>query len=497
MIRKVRRALRDSAEHSRYIQTVQGKGYRFIAEVTSVSTSIVLAVLPFENLQSNIDQDYVADGLTEEIIAGLGRIDPDRLSVIARTSSMVYRRTHKTIGEIGRELGVDYVLEGSIRAAPRRFRITAKLSRVADQTQFWTEVYERASKDLLGLQVDLGRAIAQQIHLQLSPQRAAAIQRRQTQNPEAYDFYLRGRYYYSQMTPATISRALECFSRATAIDPAYALAWAGIAQAYSSRLFSSDTRSAEVSDDARTAAEKAITKGKDVPEAFTSLATVQFLFNWDFKSAEKNLRHAVDLDPSSIHAYWMLGHTLSHQGQHAEAMAAARRVRELDPYSALSHSMCSQIAFSARNMEAAVGYAKEALLAEPDYWVAYFQLGQAYQQMGRVEPALTALADASRLSNGNSKPVSLEAYTQARIGHDSEALGALTRLLHRSREQYVPPYASALVYAGLNDDAKVFEWLNNALAARDVHLIYLSVDPKWDSFRQDERFHDILHRCEF
>lgn len=410
---------------------------------------------------------------------------------------MVYRHTHKTIGEIGRELAVDYLLEGSIRAATGRFRITAKLSRVHDQMQVWTETYDRESQDLLGLQVELGRAIAHQIHLELSPQRAETIRRRQTQNPDAYHLYLRGRHYYNQMTPATITRALDCFNRATALDPAYALAWAGISHAYSSRLFSSDTKSAEVSDYARTAAERAMTNSRDVPEAYTALATVQFLFDWDWKSAEMNLRRAVELDASSVHAYWMLGHTLSHQAQHADAMAVARHVRELDPYSALTHSMCSQIAFSARDLEAAASYAQEALLAEPEYWVAHFQLGQAYEQMGRHEAALKALADASRLSNGNSKPVSVAAYTQARVGRHNDGLAALADLQQRARQQYVPPYALAVVYAGLNEDAKVFEWMNNALSCRDVHLIYLPVDPKWDSFRNDERFHDILRRCDF
>jgi TolB-like protein/Flp pilus assembly protein TadD len=497
VIRKIRRALSDSADHSRYIHTVQGKGYRFIAEVESVGMGVVLAVLPFENLQSDIEQDYVADGLTEEIIAGLGGIDPEHLSVIGRTSSMVYRRTSKTISDIGRELGVDYLLEGSIRAATGRFRITAKLIRVQDQVQVWTETYERESDDLLGLQAELGRAIAQQIHLRLSPQRAATIARRHTQNPEAYDLYLRGRHYYNQMTPATIARALDCFNRATALDPTYALAWAGIAHAYSSRLFSSDTRPSEVAERARVAAERAVKNGGDVPEAHASVATVQFLFNWDWKTAEASLRHALTLDPSSVQGYWMLGHAFSHLGQHEQALAAARRARELDPHSALCHSMCSQIAFSARDPEAAVRYAREALLAEPDYWVAYFQLGQAYQLMGRADPALEALAEGARLSNGNSKPVSVSAYTLANIGRVSQARDVLTSLHQLSQERYVPPYAIALVYAGLNEDAKVFEWLDNAFAVRDVHLIYLPVEPKWDSFRKDVRFREMLRRCNF
>ena len=463
VIRKIRRALRDSADNSRFIQTVQGKGYRFIAEVESARARVVVAVLPFQNLYSDVEQDYVADGLTEEIIAGVGRIDPERLSVIGRTSSMVYRQTSKTIADVGRELGVDYLLEGSVRAASLRFRITAKLIRVRDQVQVWTETYERKSNDLLSLQADLGRAIAQQIHLRLSPQRATTIQRRQTQNPEAYDLYLHGRHYYVQMTPATIARAIDCFERATALDPTYALAWAGIAHAYSSRLFSSDTRPSEVSDDARTASAEAVKHGRDVPEAYVSLATVQFLFDWDWKTSAENLRYALALDASSVPGYWMLGHALSHQGKHEQALEAAQRARELDPHSALSHSMCSQIAFSAHDFEAAVRYARDALLAEPDYWVAYYQLGQAYQQMGHADPALEALADASRLSNGNSKPVSVSAYTQAVIGRASQAHDVLTALERLSRQRYVPPYALALVYAGLNESPKVFEWLNNAL----------------------------------
>lgn len=496
VVRKIRRALRDSADHSRFIQTVQGKGYRFVADVES-ATGAVLAVLPFENLQRDADQDYVADGLTEETIAGLGRIDPERLSVIGRTSSMSYRRTSKTLNEIGRELGADYILEGSVRAAHGRFRITSTLIRVRDQLQIWTEIYERDSNDLLGLQAELGRAIARHIHLRLSAERVATISGRQTQNPEAYDLYLRGRHYYNQMTPAAAARALDCFRRATVLDPAYALAWAGIADTYSSRLFNSDTRLSDVSDQARTAADRAIKNGGTVPEAHTSAAIVQFLFDWDWPAAATGLRRAIALDPSSAQGYWMLGHALSQQGQHDRALAAARRARELDPLSALVHSMSSQIAFSARHPEAAARHAREALLAEPDFWIAYWQLGQALQQMGQIDGALEALTEASRLSNGNSKPLSLSAYTLATSGRLEEARGALIVLERRAHERYVPPYAIALVYAGLSNDERVFEWLEQALAVRDAHLVYVLVDPKWDPYRKDERFQELVRRCGF
>lgn len=494
VIRKIRRALRDSADDSRFIQTVQGKGYRFIADVEP-ATNTALVVLPFQNLQGDADQDYVADGLTEEAIVGLGQIDPERLSVIGRTTSMAYRRTTKSVNEIGRALGVDYVLEGSVRAAAGRFRITSKLIRARDELQVWTETYERESNDLLGLQAELGSAIARQIHLRLSPQRVATIARRQTQNPEAYDLYLRGRHHYNQMTPATAARALDCFSRATALDPTYALAWAGVADTYSSRLFSSDTRPSDVSDQARAAAKQALAHGDTVAEAHTAVARIRFLFDWDWRGAETSLRHAVALDPSSAQSHWMLGHAISQQGRHDDALAAARRAREIDPLDALSQGMSSQIAFSARQLEAAVGHAHEALLAEPDFWVAYWQLAQAYEQLGRTDEALEALAQASRLSNGNSKPVSLSAYTLAKSGRAGEARDVLTSLEHLSQQRYVPPMALALAYAGLNDHARVFEWLEKAFAVRDVHLIYVLVDPKWDPFRKDERFQDLLRRC--
>jgi Flp pilus assembly protein TadD len=363
--------------------------------------------------------------------------------------------------------------------------------------QIWTETYERDSNDLLGLQAELGAAIAGQIELRLSPRRTTTMARRQTKNPVAYDWYLRGRHYYNQMTPATGARALDCFHRATTLDPAYALAWAGVADTYSGRLFNSDTRPSEVSDQARAASQQALKNGKILAEAHTAVARVQFLFDWDWRGAEANLRHAVALDPSSSQSYWMLGHAISQQGQHDQALTAARRARELDPLSALSHSMSSQIAFSARDLEAAVRHAREALLAEPDYWIAHWQLGQAYQQMGRIDRALETLAEASRLSNGNSKPVSLSAYTLATSGRVGEARVTLTALERLSQQRYVPPCAIALVYAGLNDDGGVFEWLEKALAVRDVHLIYVLVDPKWDLFRQDGRFRDLLRRCGF
>lgn len=414
VVRKIRRALRDDAGRPRFIQTVLGKGYRFIADCES-APSMVLAVLPFTNLQGNADQDYVADGLTEETIAGLGRSDPERLSVIGRTTSIRLRGTTKILEEIGRELGADYLVEGTLRTSGGRYRITSRLIQARDQIQIWTETYEREVGDLVTMQAELGGAIARQIGLRLSPPRLAPTSR-QTKSPEAYDLYLRGRHFYSQMTQTTSLRALECFRDATAVDPAYALAWAGIAHTHLSLLWNSDKKASEVANHARESARQAVNHGASVAEAHTALGTVHFLLDWDWTAAERHLRRAVALDPSSSQSHWMLGHVLSLQGRHDEAKGEAGRARELDPLDALSHTMSAQIAFSARDLDEAVRHAREALRAEPDDWVAHWQLGQAYEQLNRVDEGLDEFAEASRLSRGNSKPVSLSAYTLATRG---------------------------------------------------------------------------------
>jgi len=219
-IRKVRRALGESAERPVYIETVLGKGYRFIAPVISVaaSTHVTVAVLPFANLSGDPSHDYLADGLTEETIAALGHVDPHRLSVIGRTSAVRYRKTRKSLPEIARELGASYVVESSIRGEDGLLRITSRLIRVQDQSVLWSAAYDRQAINVLRLQRKLCRAIADEIRVRLSPERVARLGRRQTHNSDAYDLYLRGRQAWNQLTPTTTQRAIEFYTRATAID---------------------------------------------------------------------------------------------------------------------------------------------------------------------------------------------------------------------------------------------------------------------------------------
>jgi TolB-like protein/DNA-binding winged helix-turn-helix (wHTH) protein/Tfp pilus assembly protein PilF len=533
--RKIRHALGDSAETPKYVETVPGKGYRFVAPLDAAAPTtrrsagnraaiavgvlalgtvagfvawawlgaradagrVIVAVLPFENLTGDRGREYLADGLSEETIASMGQIDPDRLGVLGRTSTMAYKGTRKSLAVIGNELRVDYLVESSLRADSDRLRVTAKLIRVRDQTQVWSATYDRAPTNMLGLQSELSTAIAEQIRLRLSPERLEALARRHTSNAQAYDEYLRGLDIANHRTPATNERAIEHYRRATALDPDYALAWAGLAQVYAASPINGDAPPLEVASRAREAAERAVRAGPNLAEAQHVRAYVKWMLDWDWPDAEAGFRRAVLAGSGYAEAHRTLGHCLSQMGRHSEAVVEMRRARELDPHHPMAHALSAQVAFQARDYPAAVEHARQALVINRDLWIGYMQRAQAHEQLGDVTLALLDLERAARLSRDNSKPVSLRGYLLAKSGRTAEAREVARTLEGTARRRYVPPSAIALVHAGLGDRRAVFEWLERAYAARDVHLIYLPVDPKWDPYRDDARFQDLIARCGF
>jgi len=380
------------------------------------SPRATLAVLPFEGIGVEAERAYLADGLTEETITVLGQIDPERLGVIGRTSVMAYKGGAKSLAEIGRELGVTYLVESSIRTEGARLRITSKLIRVRDQLQMWAASFDSEPSNMLAFQRELSAAIAQQIRLRLSPERLQALDRRQTRHPEAYDLYLRGRYYWNQLTPPTTREAIRYFTRATELDPGYALAWSGIADAYVASPINGDAPPLQVMPQAGEAAARAVRADPELAEAQTSLGMVKFWHEWDWAGAEGAYRRAAALDPGYDLVRRITGVLFAHWGRHAEAAPELRRARELDPLNPMNYALSSHAAFLAGDYQGALPFARQAIVIDPAFWIGHFLLAQAAERLREDDLALAELEHASRLSGGNSKTLGLRGSSWPRAG---------------------------------------------------------------------------------
>jgi TolB-like protein/Tfp pilus assembly protein PilF len=502
-IRKVRQALNDPSTAPVFIETVPGKGYRFVASVDAMPAAAPpfpartrIAVLPFENLGAGAEREYVADGLTEETIAALAQIDAEHIAVIGRTSVMAYKRTTKSLDEIGREMNVEYLLESSIRAEGERVRVTAKLIRARDQDPVWSASFDSEPGSILEFQRELAIAIAEQIRLRISPERLAMLTRRQTQDAEAYDLYLHGRDLWRQLSPLGTRQAIAYYTRATQRDPNYALAWSGIADAYAAAPINGDAPPLQMWRPARDAVARALAAESELTETQTTLAFVSFWLDWDWPAAEAAYLKAITLDANHAMAHRMLGVLYSHSGRHEAARSSMRRARELDMYG-MHYALSAMIELHARDYDAALNFARQATVVAPDFWIGHYHLGQAYEQLGHHDLALEALTQAGRLVGGNSKVVGVRGYIFGKLGRTNDAQEVLSTLHAVSAERYFPPYATALVLMGLGHHEQALEWLERAYEARDVHLIFLPVDPKWDGLQKDARFRDLVKRCGF
>ena len=506
-ISTLRRILGENRGENRFIATIPGRGYRFIPEVNTLFSrangngeenrkQVRIGVLPFENLGAGEEREYFADGLTEETIAILGQIDPQHFSAIGRTSIRAYKGTTKSLAEIGRELNATYLVESSLRGEGDRLRITSRLIRVSDQLQLWSSSYDSEPDSMLTLQRELSTAIAEQIRLTLSPDRLKAIGRRQTQNPAAYDLYLHGRHFWQQLTPQTTKRAIEYFTHATELDPNYALAWAGLADTFSTGPVNGDAPPHVVTPRARDAVTRALASDADLAEVQTSLGFLKFWLEWDWGAAIAAFRRAVELDPGFPMGHRMLGVVLSHAAQHDEAIECIRRARELDPLYVMHQSLSSQVAFAARDYDSAVRFGRHAVVVDPDFYIARVHLSQAYVELGEYDLALDHLNAAGR--NGvNTKVIAMRGYIFGRTDRREEAQGVLNTLLSIAKERYVPAYCIAMVHLGLGELEEAMQWLERGYEARDVHMVFLPIDAKWDPIRSDPRFVRLLERCNF
>jgi TolB-like protein len=506
-IRKIRNALGDDAGNPQYVETVLGKGYRFKGHVDRAPnvqpvqieeerSRIMLAVLPFENLSGDPGQEYFSDGLSEETIMRLGQMSPHRMGVIARTSSMAYKQTDKSITRIGQELGVDYVLEGSVRRDEERVRITAQLIRVKDQIHLWAENYDRQLPGILDIHGEIGAAIARQVKLELMAEEKRQLTRNAPRDPEAHDQYLRGRYHYARFNLFDAHKAAACFQKARERDPSFALAHSGLADALMVLPISGDVATNEVFSTTKAAIAQALQADPDSAEAHTSDAATKFWFDWDFKGSELAARRAIHLNENYSLAHVYLAHVFSNTGRHEEALAIIQQAMVLDPLSLIVGAMRGQFLYHAGRDSEAVEQFNATLGMESRFWVGQICAAKVYEKLGMYSDALVACNLAGQFSGGNSEALSLAGYVHAVSGDRSKAEGYIQQMLERKKERYVPSYNLALVFAGLREPETALRWLGEALEERDVHMPFL-LDHKWDAMRSNGEFQKLLSRAGF
>ena len=506
-IRKIRYALGDDSGNPLYVETVLGRGYRFkgqasaasngdTAEIAKARPRIMLAVLPFENLSGDPAQEYFGDGLTEETIMRLGQISPHRLGVIARTSSMTYKQTSKSVVQIGRELSVDYVLEGSMRREAERVRITAQLIRVHDQIHIWAETYDRRLPGVLEIHGEIGAAIAAQVNLKLM----LKAEEQRSQNPlrdvEAHDHYLRGRYHNARSNLFDLQKAIGYFKKATERDPSFALAHSGLADSLIILPVSGDLNPRDVCPAAKIAAATAVQLDPDSAESHTADATVKFWYDWDFKGAEAGTRRAIQLNENYSLAHMYLAHILSNVGRHDEALAVVQQALLLDPFSLIYGAMRGQFLYQAGKHREAVEQFRMTLDMEPRFWVGQICAAKVYEKMRMYPEALAACDRAWEFSGGNTEAPSLAGYVCAVSGDRAGAEGKISQMLEVREQRYVSSYNLALVYAGLGETDTALQFLEQAFEERDVHMTFL-LDHKWNGLRPNRHFQNLLSRVGF
>jgi TolB-like protein/Tfp pilus assembly protein PilF len=553
-VNKLRAGLNDSADHPRYIETIPRRGYRFIGTIEQGEPAVVaatpptaagpardefprttpsprravplsyvaailfvfaliaavwsyratpplssgaadrlmLAVLPFENLSGDPEQEYFSDGLTEELITSLGQLEATRLGVIARTSVMGYKETSKPIRQITRELGVHYVLEGSVRHDGTRIRVTAQLIRGSDETHVWADTYDRTLGELLPVQTEIARAVAGELQVRLPGVAPASSPASRQVRWEAHEATLRGRYFLEQRTAEAIRTAHEYFERAIALEPDYALAHVGLADAHILAVTYADAPAKDAIARAREELLRARALDEQNAAVHAWLGVVLAEYDWNWRGAENAFRRAVELNPNFAYAHKLYSEYLSYVGRFEEAIAEAQLARRLDPLSVVTNSHVGLVLYRAREYEAALDVLQQAMELDPDHPMPYLPRGLSLSMLGRHEEAVATLEKGLVASDRSSEMLAQLALAYGRAGRTSDARAMLFELQARDRTQHVSPFAFALAYVGVGEADKAVDALEAAYRSREWYLCVLKTEPIFDSLRGNARFQDLL-----
>ncbi|HEY6571971.1 MAG TPA: protein kinase, partial [Candidatus Eisenbacteria bacterium] len=451
-----------------------------------------IAVLPLANLAGEPEQEYFADGVTEAIIARLAQVSA--LRVVSRTSVSRYKGVDRPLPEIARELGVDAIVEGAISRDAGRVRITARLIDARDDRHLWAKSYEHDLIDVLALQADVARAIADEIQVQLTPQEDSRLRRVRRVDPEAYEEYLRGRFHWNRRTEEDVRKAIDCFGRAIALDPEHAPAYAGLADAYVTLSAYNWVRPDEAIPRARKAAARALELDDANAQAHFSLAGVRFEADWDWEGALESYDRGIALDPNLADGHHWKADVLSALRRSDEAIEEARLAQRLDPLSLIVNTGVGVHYFYARRYEEAMAQAKRTLELDPRFTPALRSLGGAYEESKMYDEAIETFQRANGLAKDELSAKALLAHAYAVAGRTADARALLEELRSASRSRYVSRYALAAVHAGLGEPAAALDLLEEAFALRDRGMTWLAVSPRLDPLRGEPRFRDLLRR---
>jgi TolB-like protein/Flp pilus assembly protein TadD len=460
-----------------------------------VATAIVektIAVLPFKPLLPENRDQVLELGMADSLITKLSNVR--EMVVRSLNSVRKYGGLEQDPLVAGRELQVNSVLEGNVQKSGDRIRVTARLIRVADGSSLWANTFDEKFTDVFSVQDAISQKVADALALRLSGEENKRLTKRYTDNVEAYQLYLTGRYHWNKLTPPEIAKSIGFFKQAIDLDPTYALAYFGLADAYRALAPTSEVPPKDILPQAKAAATKALEIDESLAEPHATLAFIHTWFDWDWAGAEREAKRAIELNPNFGLAHIAYAQLLSYRGLHQEAISEAARARELDPLSSIINTLNGSVLLYARRDDEASMTLQKTLELDPNFWIAHYFFGKTYLAKKKYSDAIAEFSKARELSGGNSLAIGMIGYGWALAGDLAKARAVLTELKSLSGQRYIPPSNVAVLCFALGEKDEAFIWLEKAYQDHDVRLSRMKVDPEWDSMRSDPRFVAILKR---
>lgn len=443
-------------------------------------------------MSTDAKDEIFADGMTEELISTLSKIAGFR--VIARTSVAKYKGSTKTVAEIGKELTVSAILEGSVRKAGNKIRIAVQLADPETEEHLWSGKYDRELEDLFVVQSEIAKKVADELEVQIKSDERLYLGRKPTDSNQAFTLYFEGRHFLNTRTEDGLNKAIELFEKALTKDSHYALAYTGIADSYSVLALLEFLPPKKAFPNARGAAEKAVEIDTGLAEAHTSLGVVRFQYDWDWDRAEREFKRAIELNPSYAPAHQYYADFLKSQGRFDEALAEMGYAQALDPLSLAINTGVGHVLYLSRQYDEAIQQYKNAITLDPAFVQVRLWFGRPYLQKRMYKEAIAELSQAVTLSGGSTISIAMLGHAHAAAGDRKEAEKNLEKLVERAEDRYVPAYWIAMLYVGLGDKDEAFKWLEKAVQERSSWLVWAGVEPRFDVLRSDRRFALLLAR---